>query len=224
MRKLLILGYKKRASLLHRTATTRYRCFDQDLTEFSGSWSCRTYPTAKVQLFFISHNIHIFLSQKSFALVDAIKYLCGSCKKNCTMKKCIFNRFHVAIIALFMLIAPFVGYSQQMYNSSGSLIGRYENGRIYDRSGSYIGKADGDRFYNRSGSYMGYVSGERFYNSYGSYEGYGRNGQYYDRSGSLIGRISGGYIYNRSGSQIGRVSNVPQTIAAAIYLYGIFSL
>ena len=48
--------HKKRASLLHRTATTWYRCFDQDLTEFPGSWSCRTYPTAKVQLFFILHN------------------------------------------------------------------------------------------------------------------------------------------------------------------------
>ena len=62
MGKLLILEHKKRVSLLHRTATTRYRCFDQDLTEFPGSWSYRTYPTAKVQLFFISHNIHFSLS------------------------------------------------------------------------------------------------------------------------------------------------------------------
>ena len=46
-------GHKKRASDLHRTATTRYRCFDQDLTEFSGSWSCRTYPSTKVRIFFV---------------------------------------------------------------------------------------------------------------------------------------------------------------------------
>ena len=45
-------GTKKRASDLHRTATTRYRCFDQDLAEFSGSWSCRTYPSAKVDIIF----------------------------------------------------------------------------------------------------------------------------------------------------------------------------
>ncbi|MDE5785796.1 MAG: hypothetical protein K2H98_04610, partial [Duncaniella sp.] len=32
----------------------RYRCFDQDLAEFSGSWSCRTYPTTKLQQFFQS--------------------------------------------------------------------------------------------------------------------------------------------------------------------------
>ena len=145
-------------------------------------------------------------------------------KKMNAMNKCLFNRFCVVMIALFMLVVPFMGYSQQMYNSSGSLIGRCEKGRIYDRSGSYVGKADGDRFYNRSGSYMGYVSSERFYNSYGSYMGYGRNGQYYDSSGSLIGRISGSYIYNRSGSQIGRVNNVPQTIAAAVFLYEIFNI
>ena len=45
---------QKRVSLLHRTATTRYPCFGQDLGEFSGSWSCRTYPAAKVRHFFVS--------------------------------------------------------------------------------------------------------------------------------------------------------------------------
>ena len=37
--------------MLHRTATTSYPCFGQDLGEFRGSWSCRTYPksAAKVQ-------------------------------------------------------------------------------------------------------------------------------------------------------------------------------
>ena len=69
-------GHKKRASLLHRTATTWYRCFDQDLTEFPGSWSCRTYPTAKVQLFFISHNTFVLITCKSFVKIDLIKYLC----------------------------------------------------------------------------------------------------------------------------------------------------
>lgn len=45
-------GYEKRVSLLHRTATTRYRCFDQDLTEFPGSWSYRTYPLQRYNFFF----------------------------------------------------------------------------------------------------------------------------------------------------------------------------
>ena len=44
-------GHKKRVSNLYRTATTRYRCFDQDLAEFPGSWSYRTYPSAKFRLF-----------------------------------------------------------------------------------------------------------------------------------------------------------------------------
>ena len=35
---------KKRVSGLHRTATTSYPCFGQDLGEFRGSWSYRTYP------------------------------------------------------------------------------------------------------------------------------------------------------------------------------------
>lgn len=51
---------KKRVSLLHRTATTPYPCFGQDLGEFGGSWSCRTYPTAKLRLF--SESTKIFLT------------------------------------------------------------------------------------------------------------------------------------------------------------------
>ena len=39
---------KKRVSLLYRTATTFYPCCGQALGEFKGSWSYRTYPTAKV--------------------------------------------------------------------------------------------------------------------------------------------------------------------------------
>ncbi len=34
----------------HRS--TRYPCFGQDLGEFTGSWSCRTHPNAKLQFFF----------------------------------------------------------------------------------------------------------------------------------------------------------------------------
>lgn len=34
--------------MLYRTATTFYPCCGQALGEFKGSWSYRTYPTAKV--------------------------------------------------------------------------------------------------------------------------------------------------------------------------------
>lgn len=144
-------------------------------------------------------------------------------KNSLHMKTKVISRYLGLILLVVTMATPFVAHSQYMYNSSGSMIGKYENGRIYDRSGSYVGKVDGERFYNRSGSYMGYVSGSRFYNSSGNYMGYGSSNRYYDRSGSFIGSISGNYIYNRSGSMIGRVSNVPQSVAAAIYLYGIFS-
>ena len=55
------------------------------------------------------------------------------------------------------------GYCQQMYDRSGSLIGRYDSGKIYDRSGSYEGKIDSGRFYDRSGSYIGYERDGKFY-------------------------------------------------------------
>ncbi len=42
---------QKKVSDLHRTATTCYRCFDQDLAEFTGSWSCRTYPMQRYDFF-----------------------------------------------------------------------------------------------------------------------------------------------------------------------------
>ena len=45
------VGVQKRVSLLHRTATTRYRCSDQGLAEFPGSWSCRTYPRQSYYFF-----------------------------------------------------------------------------------------------------------------------------------------------------------------------------
>ncbi len=54
--------HKKRVSLLHRTATTPYRCFDQDLTEFGGSWSCRTYPLQSYNFFFFWQRNSLFLS------------------------------------------------------------------------------------------------------------------------------------------------------------------
>lgn len=50
------LKAQKRVSYLHRTATTRYRCFDQDLAEFSGSWSCRTYPLQSYNFFLSLQN------------------------------------------------------------------------------------------------------------------------------------------------------------------------
>ena len=39
---------EKRESLIHRTATTSYPCCGQALGEFRGSWSCMTFPDAKV--------------------------------------------------------------------------------------------------------------------------------------------------------------------------------
>ena len=43
---------EKRESLIHRTATTSYPCCGQALGEFGGSWSCMTFPTANVLIFF----------------------------------------------------------------------------------------------------------------------------------------------------------------------------
>lgn len=80
---LIRYGHKKRVSLLHRTATTRYRCFDQDLAGFPGSWSCRTYPAAKVETFsgpckLFAKNITVFLRilllyQKSHSITKEIQ-------------------------------------------------------------------------------------------------------------------------------------------------------
>ena len=55
------------------------------------------------------------------------------------------------ILSLILLTMSIHGYCQQMYDRSGSLIGRYDSGKIYDRSGSYEGKVDSGRFYDRSG-------------------------------------------------------------------------
>gem|GEM_PF-5750662 len=54
---------QKRASSLHRTATTFYPCCGQALGEFERSWSCRTYPVAKVRFFIIFPNISVFFPQ-----------------------------------------------------------------------------------------------------------------------------------------------------------------
>lgn len=69
------------------------------------------------------------------------------------------------ILSLILLTMSIHGYCQQMYDRSGSLIGRYDSGKIYDRSGSYEGKVDSGRFYNRSGSYIGYERDGKFYDS-----------------------------------------------------------
>ena len=45
------IGYKKRESLVHRTATTSYPCYGQVLGGFGGSWSCTTFPTANIAIF-----------------------------------------------------------------------------------------------------------------------------------------------------------------------------
>ena len=62
------------------------------------------------------------------------------------------------ILSLILLTMSIHGYCQQMYDRSGSLIGRYDSGKIYDRSGSYIGYISGNNVYNRSGSLIGRVN------------------------------------------------------------------
>ena len=54
-------------------------------------------------------------------------------------------------------------YSQQMYDRTGSPIGRYDHGRIYNRYGSYEGRVDSNRFYDRAGSYLGCTRDDKFY-------------------------------------------------------------
>ena len=50
------------------------------------------------------------------------------------------------ILSLILLTMSIHGYCQQMYDRSGSLIGRYDSGKIYARSGSYEGKVYSVRF------------------------------------------------------------------------------
>ena len=52
------------------------------------------------------------------------------------MKTKVISRYLGLILLVIAMAMPFVAHSQYMYNSSGSMIGKYENGRIYDRSGS----------------------------------------------------------------------------------------
>ncbi len=123
-----------------------------------------------------------------------------------------------------LLTMPVQGYCQQMYDRSGSLIGRYDSGKIYDRSGSYEGKVDTGRFYDRSGSYIGYERDGKFYDRSGSYIGYTKDAKFYDRSGSYIGYINDDKVYNRSGSLIGRVNRVPDLVTALVYFLRILPL
>ena len=53
------IGYEKRESLVHRTATTSYPCYGQVLGEFGGSWSCTTFPTANIVIFYFSAKITV---------------------------------------------------------------------------------------------------------------------------------------------------------------------
>ena len=47
----LTCRYKKRVSLIYRTATTAYPCCLPTLGEFCRSWSYMTYPGTKVKIF-----------------------------------------------------------------------------------------------------------------------------------------------------------------------------
>ena len=125
---------------------------------------------------------------------------------------------------LLNLVFPLMAYGQQIYNHSGTLIGKYENGKIYNRSGSYEGKIESDRWYNHYGSYIGYMKDDKFYDRSGSYIGYCNNGRYYDRRGSYIGSISNGQVYDRSGSTIGWSKDMSNNIVALVFFYGVFNL
>ncbi len=130
-----------------------------------------------------------------------------------------------SLFITLMLMVSHAAFCQQFYDRSGSLLGRYESGRIYDRSGSYEGRVEAGRFYSRSGSYLGYGRDSRYYDNYGSYIGYCSNSRFYDRTGGYMGYVSSnGTVYSRNGSPIGRARDVPQHVVALIYFYGIFPL
>ena len=128
------------------------------------------------------------------------------------------------ILLLFVALCPLLGFGQQIYDRSGSFLGKYESGCVYGRSGSYEGKVDAGRFYSRSGSYLGYMQDGRFYDGSGSYVGHVKDNRYYDRVGSYVGHVKDGCVYDRSGSMIGRASNVPGNIVALVFFYGIYNL
>ena len=69
---------KKRVSDLYRTATTAYPCSIPRLGEFCGSWSYKTYPTAKVQNFFVSTKLSDFLLFN----LSYVCYLVGHCGRS----------------------------------------------------------------------------------------------------------------------------------------------
>ena len=128
------------------------------------------------------------------------------------------------LLLLLLASMPYAGFCQQIYDRAGSLLGRFEKGRLYDRTGSYEGKIESSRFYDRSGSFKGYIKDGRFYDHSGSLVGSTRNGHYYDRAGSLVGRISGGMVYDSTGSMIGRVKGVPDDVAALIFFFGFLQI
>lgn len=105
-------------------------------------------------------------------------------------------RYFKYILTFILLISSLGGYGQQMYDGSGSLLGRYDNGKLYNRSGAYEGQINSQRFYSRSGSYLGNESNGKYYDYSGAYIGYTDSGRYYDKSGSLIGYIRGDFVYS----------------------------
>ena len=128
------------------------------------------------------------------------------------------RHLRLLLIALLLPLA-LSALSQRMYNNSGSLIARYDNGKIYDKSGTYIGKMESDRFYDSTGKKLGSVSNDRFYNSYGSTVGRMSDGKFYNSSGSYVGKVSGERVYNSQGSFLGKAADVPMTIVALIYFF-----
>ena len=81
-------------------------------------------------------------------------------------------RYFKYILTFILLISSLGGYGQQMYDGSGSLLGRYDNGKLYNRSGAYEGQINSQRFYSRSGSYLGNESNGKYYDYSGAYIGY----------------------------------------------------
>ena len=66
------------------------------------------------------------------------------------------------IIILFLLLACFFSAgAQQLKNSSGSIIGYIDNGKVKNSSGSIVGYIEDGRVKNSSGSIIGYFDGVR---------------------------------------------------------------
>jgi len=125
-----------------------------------------------------------------------------------------------SLLILFILTFLYSpnNYSQQIYNSNGSNIGRVNDNQYYDGTGKFIGKTSGDNIYNSNGSNIGRIDDNYLYNGSGSMIGRTNDNYLYDRTGSNIGRIGGDYIYDGSGKLIIHVNGLSRK-QIIVYFY-----